>query len=110
MKLPAVLAFTLLGGGAVLGLGASCTHHAGPSDAAVGDARTPDAGPCMERCIHDDPTQSPCGCVDSSFTCPTDCRACSVFCIPTSSDGGTAQCPDCAAADSTCPSGCEPIG
>lgn len=105
MKLPAVLAFTLLGGGAVLGVASSCDHGSTTRDAAhAKDAQ------CLESCIQDNATQDPCGCVDQNFACPTGCRACSVFCIASAADGGTAQCPACAAADGTCPTGCEPIG
>ena len=109
MKLPVVLAFTLLGGGAVIGLAPGCDHGGGTHDAAIGDAHAQDAQ-CLETCIHDNATEDPCGCVDQSFACPTGCRACSLFCIAAASDGGTPQCPACAAADGTCPSGCQPIG
>ena len=109
MKLPAVLAFTLLGGGAVLGVAPGCDHGGGTQDAAIGDAHARDAE-CLETCVQDNAEESPCGCVDQSFACPSGCRTCNLFCIATSSDGGASQCPACAATDGTCPSGCEPIG
>ncbi|HUJ56885.1 MAG TPA: hypothetical protein VLX92_00175 [Kofleriaceae bacterium] len=98
MKVPAVLVFTLVG--------ASCeSGSGGPRDARMADAEI-----CEITCIQDNAAQDGCGCPDSNNDCPTGCRLCSALCIPIQSDGGIAQCPQCAAADNTCPTGCRPEG
>jgi hypothetical protein len=90
LRLPAALAFVVLGCG---------------KDAPKADAL------CLTACVSNTAEQAACGCAGSQAQCPTNCHACSAFCIQdTSTDAGVTTCPDCIDTQGMCPTGCVPVG
>ena len=113
LRLPAALAFAVLGGAAGLVTTASCGHapshgDAGPRDGAVTDRFAVDSV-CAITCVQQGPNQNACGCVDRNGMCPSGCYPCELFCIPDGTDAGAASCPTCADQNDNCPSGCRPV-